>query len=51
MATVLSASAGPEVVLTAACGTGVLVLDSGKRVLERDPDCRLKSSVLVLGII
>ena len=48
---VSSASARLEVVLTAACWTGMFVLDSGKCGLERDPDYHLKSSVLVLEII
>ncbi len=48
---VLSGLAGPEVVLIAACWTRVFVLDSGKRALERDPYHRLKSPLLVLGIV
>jgi len=39
------------VVLIAACWTRVFVLDSGKRALERDPYHRLKSPLLVLGIV
>ena len=35
---VLSEATGLEEGLIAACGTGVLVLDSGKRGLERGPD-------------
>ncbi len=35
----------------AACGTGVPVLDSGERGLERDPDHPLESPILVLRVI
>ena len=48
---VLSDSTGLEEGLIAACWTGVLVLDSGKRGLEHDPDYRRKSPVLVLRVI
>ena len=48
---VLSDSPGLKEVLIAACWTGMLVLDSGKRGLERGPDYCFEPPDLVLGII